>query len=664
MRTVARRSDGNNPIYPTYRNRYESEAVKAVRVADKLAAGNTVTPEEQAYLTEFRASDPQRYEWAKKRKELSETTGVRNHTFPLELTAAQIDAIERRFALTRMARWEYINTFNELRKDGFFPEKMEEPTAPEKPNVGRRPAKKDFDTAADHAAAVEVWQQEKAEAERNYAEAKEAYAVAKAEYAEYKTIMKAKWSECWDMCRNSTRLSELAKRAPHFADVGAAACILQAEAANVNETYRRKFTLHPGSRKGWPKPRGKDDDQWLKYIISLGSYVRVPHGCNWGFIGIPGITWEGTKKTLGELRFRAHDTRGINWDNVSSVQIIRRGGRHNPRYVATFTIREEPLRQWPEVDPNSACGIDVGLSHIITLVDNSGRRFQISNPRWYYKMERRLAFEQRRLFRMTGPYNQETRKSQVESKNWVKQKSKVAKLQLDVAQARKTVLEQIASWIVANYQTIGVESLNVAGMTQNKHLAKSVMSTGMSTFLTALSSRAADAGRNLVEAPRMYPSTKVSCLDGATHEQSPAGKAGLRIRHWNHGDTELDRDYNAAVNLMSYALHPDDTEVGRLPQTDMLGMELRRKLAAYRDEDATDKDYGSLEPARFGVWGLPEPGDDEDKRADREDLTIQVTAADIEAAIAAEEAEEARRAERDAKREKEDGAPLPDAATL
>lgn len=142
MRTVARRSDGNNPIYPTYRNRYESEAVKAVRVADKLAAGNTVTPEEQAYLTEFRASDPQRYEWAKKRKELSETTGVRNHTFPLELTAAQIDAIERRFALTRMARWEYINTFNELRKDGFFPEKMEEPTAPEKPNVGRRPAKK------------------------------------------------------------------------------------------------------------------------------------------------------------------------------------------------------------------------------------------------------------------------------------------------------------------------------------------------------------------------------------------------------------------------------------------------------------------------------------------------------------------------------------------
>lgn len=168
MRTVARRSDGNNPIYPAYRYELEAEAVKAVRVADKLAAGKTVTPEEQAYLTEFRATDPQRYEWAKKRMELSKTAGVRNHTFPLELTAAQIDAIERRFALTRMARWEYINTFNELRKDGFFPEKMEEPTAPEKPNVGRRPAKKDFDTTADHAAAVEVWQQEKVEAQREY----------------------------------------------------------------------------------------------------------------------------------------------------------------------------------------------------------------------------------------------------------------------------------------------------------------------------------------------------------------------------------------------------------------------------------------------------------------------------------------------------------------
>lgn len=45
-------------------------------------------------------------------------------------------------------------------------------------------------------------------------------------------------------------------------------------------------------------------------------------------------------------------------------------------------------------------------------------------------------------------------------------------------------------------------------------------------------------------------------------------------------------------------------------------------------------------------------------------MIIQVTAADIEAAIAAEEAEEARRAEREAKREKEDDAPLPDAATI
>jgi putative transposase len=97
---------------------------------------------------------------------------------------------------------------------------------------------------------------------------------------------------------------------------------------------------------------------------------------------------------------------------------------------------------------------------------------------------------------------------------------------------------------VGNYKNIYVENLNIKGMVQNRHLAKSISDGAWGTFFNLLSYKAAEAGRMVVK----VPPNNTSQICSGCGEKVPK-VLSIRIHRCPFCGLVLDRDLNASLNI-------------------------------------------------------------------------------------------------------------------
>ncbi len=197
------------------------------------------------------------------------------------------------------------------------------------------------------------------------------------------------------------------------------------------------------------------------------------------------------------------------------------------------SIQCEIEHDTPEQKQGSA-GIDLGLKDFATISDGT-RTEKIACPKHLRKAENLLKIRQRRLSRKVKGSN---------SRN--KAKLVVAATHEKIANRRRDFHHQLSRAIVDNFGSIGLESLNVAGMVKNHSLAKSVSDAGWSQFVTFVEYKAAWAGSEVVRHDRWFASSK-TCNDcGAVNNALK-----LSDRTWVCQSCGVihDRDENAAKNL-------------------------------------------------------------------------------------------------------------------
>jgi putative transposase len=109
----------------------------------------------------------------------------------------------------------------------------------------------------------------------------------------------------------------------------------------------------------------------------------------------------------------------------------------------------------------------------------------------------------------------------------------------------------LSTKLISENQAICIEDLHVKGMVSNRHLAKSIITSGFGAFFGYLAYKAEEQHRKLILAPRWFPSTSLcSCC----HKQ-PSQRIKLSVKSWTceYCQAELDRDINAANNLLYVA---------------------------------------------------------------------------------------------------------------
>ena len=186
---------------------------------------------------------------------------------------------------------------------------------------------------------------------------------------------------------------------------------------------------------------------------------------------------------------------------------------------------------------NNMIGLDLGISDL--LITSEGEVFE--NNKLTYKYEKKLAKLQRQLA-----------KKQKGSKNFNKQRVKIAKLYEKKINIRKDNLHKISSQIVKENQFIFSEDLNIKGMVKNHNLAKSIHDVSWYELTRQLQYKSEWNGRIYHKVDRYYASSQLCNVCGYKNKEVK----NLSIREWTcpKCGTYHDRDINASINILNQGL--------------------------------------------------------------------------------------------------------------
>ena len=227
--------------------------------------------------------------------------------------------------------------------------------------------------------------------------------------------------------------------------------------------------------------------------------------------------------------------------------------------IKSATISKEPTGKYfvsllvetvvePFTKTHSKVGIDLGLTDFIVLSDGT----KVANPKFLSKLQNKLAREQKILAKRREGAKAANRKLS-DSRNYQKQKIKVAKVYERITNCRKDFLHKLSFNLIKNHDVIAIEDLNVKGMVKNKKLSKAISDSSWSAFTTMLAYKADWYGKKLVKVDRWYPSSKT--CSGCGHLLTKA-ELPLQVRTWNCPSClqDNDRDINASINILNEGL--------------------------------------------------------------------------------------------------------------
>lgn len=178
-------------------------------------------------------------------------------------------------------------------------------------------------------------------------------------------------------------------------------------------------------------------------------------------------------------------------------------------------------------------------------VDNNGNVG--TNHKYYRESHNKLAKAQRRLSRMQGSKNNNTK-----SNNYLKQLRKINKIYRHVANQRLDNLHKISTEIANQYDVVCTESLNMRAMS-NKGFGngKATLDNGYGMFLNILEYKLLERNKYLIKVDKWFRSSQICHCCGSIHPEMK--NLAIRTMKCDCGLT-INRDQNAAINILQEGL--------------------------------------------------------------------------------------------------------------
>lgn len=275
---------------------------------------------------------------------------------------------------------------------------------------------------------------------------------------------------------------------------------LQQSLKNLDTAFQNFFK----KRWGYPKFKNKDKNNSLifpQYTSITDSHIKLP------------------KLWLVKCKFH----RGIE-GNIKRMSV-----KKTPvwKYYVSITTDYE----WKRTNWTWAVAIDVGIKEFWVCSD----WIVIPNPRHLKKHLKKLKKQQRRLSR-----------KKKWSKNRNKQRLKVARIHEKVANSRKDFLHKTSTTIANQYDTVVLEDLTVSNIKGSKSLNQAISDMWWRTFRTMCEYKMN------VEIVNPYNTSK-TCSNCWNIKEDLT----LKDRRYtcNACWLEIDRDYNASLNILARAIY-------------------------------------------------------------------------------------------------------------
>jgi putative transposase len=234
------------------------------------------------------------------------------------------------------------------------------------------------------------------------------------------------------------------------------------------------------------------------------------------------------KKGIGKLKLKGTwDLHYYQMDKIKRVRLVRRADGY---YVQFLVSAENKVDV--ELTGNMV-GLDVGIQEFYT--DSNGHT--LANPRFYRTGEKRLKFRQRRVSRK--------KKGSANRKRAI---NRLGRVHLKISRQREEHAKRVARCVIQSNDLVAYEDLRIKNLVKNHCLAKSINDPGWYQFRKWLEHFGGKFGKITVAVNPAY--TSQQCSSCGTHV-----KKSLSTRtHVCQCSFVLDRDWNAAINILKLAL--------------------------------------------------------------------------------------------------------------
>ena len=190
-------------------------------------------------------------------------------------------------------------------------------------------------------------------------------------------------------------------------------------------------------------------------------------------------------------------------------------------------------------------GVDLGIKD--TAVCSDGRIFKnINKTKKVKKLKKKIKREQRKMARSIE-YSKSNKIKLKECKNFSKKKLKVQRLFYRLNCIRYDYNNKMVDEITrTKLKYITIEDLKVSNMMKNKHLSKAIQEQNFFSIRTKLINKCKERNIELRLVDTFYPSSKTCSCCGSIKKDL---KLNNRIYKCSNCGLEIDRDYNASINL-------------------------------------------------------------------------------------------------------------------
>lgn len=282
---------------------------------------------------------------------------------------------------------------------------------------------------------------------------------------------------------------------------------------NMDSAYQKFFKEHTG----FPKFKSKKNNKKSYTTNFTNGNIEVSFENN--KIKLPKLKWVKAKV------HRKFDGK------IKSATISQ-----NPsgKYFASILIETEHISM-----ESTGCmiGIDLGIKDLLITSDGE----KLDNIRTTRKYENKLSKEQRKLSRKVAG-----------SKNYEKQRIKVARIHEKIHNTRIDNLHKISHKLISENQVIVSEDLAVSNMIKNHNLSKAIIDCGWNELTRQMGYKSDWNNRQYIKIGRFTKSSQPCNVCGYINTETK----NLSVRQWNcpQCGTVHDRDINAAINILNEGL--------------------------------------------------------------------------------------------------------------
>lgn len=296
-------------------------------------------------------------------------------------------------------------------------------------------------------------------------------------------------------------------------------CALDNAVVNMDNAYQIFFKEHAGFPKFKSKHNNKKSYKTNCNYNSGGKYPTIEVNFSNNKIKLPKLKWIKAKLSC-------------NFDGkIKSATISQ---VPSGKYFVSVLVETEHI---PLESTGCVIGIDLGIKNL--LITSNGEKF--NNIRTTKKYENKLAKEQRKLaHKVKG------------SKNWNKQRIKVARVHEKIHNTRIDNLHKISHKLISENQVIVSEDLAISNMLKNYSLANAILDCGWYELTRQLQYKSDWNNRQYIKIGQFVKSSQTCSVCGYINKDTK----DLSVREWTCPicGTHHDRDINAAINILNEGL--------------------------------------------------------------------------------------------------------------